>query len=239
MATGTFYLRPSADISLAHPVYPDTLTAGYLAINEEVSDGSATYIGCADVQEDFSCTSKFRMSLNGENKITKVISATLIFNGSMDGYYTEGNSSTSYCYCDVFASGSNVFSDSWIDTGSTPSNTNDLSNADIPNLVSAINNHISANGPGTMPEITIEIANELTNAASGTSSKSSITLDSYVSQVAIALECEYQSDIGIYHKVSGVWKPATAAYKKVNGAWVEITADEAKSTLSSSLCTKA
>lgn len=41
---GSLILRPSADISVDHFLYPNDGTAAYLLINEEVSDGSSTYI---------------------------------------------------------------------------------------------------------------------------------------------------------------------------------------------------
>lgn len=70
MATGTFILRPSADISLGHPVYPDTLGAGYLAINEEESDSTSTYIGFTSTPGAVvSYTSKFAMSILIPNTI--------------------------------------------------------------------------------------------------------------------------------------------------------------------------
>ena len=41
---GSICLRPSADISVGHILYPSNSTSAYLLINEEVSDGSSTYI---------------------------------------------------------------------------------------------------------------------------------------------------------------------------------------------------
>lgn len=41
---GSIVLRPSADISFMHVPYPANITEGYRLINEEVSDGDATYI---------------------------------------------------------------------------------------------------------------------------------------------------------------------------------------------------
>ena len=46
MATGSFILRPSGDISLDHVLTPSTLASGYLAINESVCDGDSTYLKC-------------------------------------------------------------------------------------------------------------------------------------------------------------------------------------------------
>lgn len=230
MATGTFYLRPSADISLGHPVYPDTLGAGYLAINEEVSDDSSTYIGVYQVTTDSAYTSVFKLSLNEIPEIINILSATFIFNGYVKGYEVEGNNTNAYCYCTVKINEQQIF------TGYTTAgqhNEDSLTDADMPDLVSVLNNHIKNSGIENIPDVTIEISTEVENAGSGKQAASS-----YVSQIAIALECEYAEGLNINHKVNGEWKAATAAYQKQNGAWIEITEDECKSILSGSFITK-
>lgn len=58
---GTFVLRPSADISVGHNLYPTDSSAAYLLINEEESDGNATYIA-SDIGEGAIATSKFALS---------------------------------------------------------------------------------------------------------------------------------------------------------------------------------
>jgi hypothetical protein len=56
--------------------------------------------------------------------------------------------------------------------------------------------------------------------------------------VYVELDCEYEAGLNIHHKVNGTWKQAQAAYQKQNGVWVEITEDECKNLLASSLCDK-
>ena len=58
---GTFVLRPSADISVGHNLYPTDISAAYLLINEEESDDDATYIA-SDKGEGAIATSKFALS---------------------------------------------------------------------------------------------------------------------------------------------------------------------------------
>lgn len=230
MATGTVYLRPSADISLGHPVYPETLTAGYLAICEEVSDGKATYIGVSDATSDFSYTSNFKLSLDGDYKIKNVLSATFKFSGGVSGYYIEGNEAIAKCECTVLFNGVEVFSD--YDVSGDYSTHTGLTDADMSDLTAAFNSYIGQNGAETIPEITVTILNSFQKG----SSKG--TLYSYTSQVAIKLECEYEAGLNIHHKLNGTWLQAQAAYQKQNGAWVEITEDACKSLLSNSLCDK-
>lgn len=231
-ATGTFYLRPSADISLTHPVVPDTLGAGYLAINEVVSDGAATYIGVDEITDGtgFDYTSTFKMSLDCEYKIKSILSAKFIFNGTVSGgsTVTQGASNIAHCECIVTLNGENVFSGERYEQGGDGKASDTLSNADMPNFVSVLNNFFNTNNVGNMPDIVININNSLAvNGGKGGTS--------YVSQVAIEIECEYISGLNIHHKIDCVWKQVQAAYQKQNGSWVEITEDECKSIMSNAV----
>ena len=237
MAEGTFYIRPSADISLGHPVYPETLGAGYLAISEQVSDGTSTYIGVTSAPDaDVSYSSSFTMNLEDEAKITKVLSATLKV-----GFSLNAPSSTdrrSRCNCSVAVSGETVFDeyleDQYLMDG-TKRTIGDLINGDndISSLVSKLNSHIETNGAGSLPEIRLN----LTNSAGMNNGTKSLG-KSYVTWACIELSCEYSSDIGVHRKINDSWVAATAAYQKQNGSWVEITEDECKTILQSSLCGK-
>lgn len=229
MAEGTFYIRPSADISLGHPVYPETLGAGYLAINEEIADGKATYIGVTTAPDgDVLCSSIFRMALDEEAKITKVLTATLRYSGDVQGNVSSGGES--YCTCDFSVSGGSVFSGKHYEetlSDDSEKRGDSLSDADMPNMAAAINSYISSNGAGSFPEITVAIA----NFAGHNNGTKSINV-SYVSQVYVELVCEYSQNFGVHRKVNGSWVAATAAYQKQSGSWVEITADECRAILS-------
>lgn len=226
-------LRPSADISLGHPVYPETLGAGYLAISEEISDGTSTYIGVTSAPDSaLTFASNFAMSpvSLGDQKVAKILTATLRY----DGYVYVGNDGTAYCNCSVKVSNDDAFSASDKEqktaTGGQGGRTNTLSNADMPDVANSITSHLVASGE--LPSVTAYIEN-YTDKDNGTK----YVRQSYVSQLAIELICEFPpTDIGIYHKTNGAWLAATAAYRKRNGAWVEITADECKSVLVNSLC---
>ena len=246
MATGIFYVRPSSDISLGHPVYPDTLGAGYLAINEEVSDGTATYIGATTNESGaaLSFSSSFKMALCEDVKIQRVNSAS--FNICSQVNATDGSSNSSslsehnvsvkvlnevvfdeYTRYRLLSGGEQV------DPGNLYGTISDTITVSMPNLISAINNYINSNGVGSFPEIQLDIES-LIATNNGTKS----IAKAYVTQVYIELECEYQSDIGIHHKVNSLWKPAIGAYQKVDGVWSEITAEECKEILLGGLITK-
>lgn len=229
MATGTFYVRPSADISLGHPVVPDTLGAGYLAINEEVCDGTATYIGNSAVSadDDLSVTSSFKMSMNEQAAISRVISATFGIYLNLKTHTDVTNSAS--CTATVFVSNNNVFNYSkqaMTTSENGGGSFSGLDRQDMPNLVTAINSFINSNGIGSFPEITITVYNEV----NGTNTKS--TGSSYVSQIYIELECEYVSGTNTYKKVNGAWLQAQKVYQKRSGSWVEISEDEFKTILS-------
>lgn len=237
MATGTFYLRPSADISLGHPVYPETLTAGYLAINEEVADGTATYIGYKgviggkDIENGASSASTFELTLTEEARITRVVSAKFGYVGTLN----EGNTTSSSkeecpsCSCAVFVLGNKVFDGEHtaiVNSEGSEQQKNGLENADMPNLVTAFNNAISHGN--TFPSVTVEVVNKLSEVLN-----TKLSTDSYVTQLYVALECEYTSGLPIHTKQNDTWLQPQKAYQKQSGTWVEITEDECKTILQS------
>ena len=230
MATGTFYLRPSADISLGHPVYPTTLLAGYLAISEEVADGTATYIGVTTSPDDTqSFSSTFAMRITSGEKITKVLTATFGYNGSTEVADGKGDSEHA---CTLQTGTTVLFSgkkgEKWMSDGNNYYG--NLDGEDMPDLVTYLNNYLAANGPGAFPQLELRID---TKVDKNNGSKN--VAQAFVSQVCVILECEYATGLGIHAKVNGEWKQAQAAYKKVNGAWVEITEEEAKQIIGTGL----
>lgn len=186
------YLRPSADISLNHPVHPNTLPSGYLAISETKSDGTSSYIGVWNVppenENHINCTSTFKMSLEQPLNIFRVISAKFKIVARVDN--TNSSGSKSECRCDVICGGERVFignmSQYRPSSSSSSDFSDDLTDRNMPNLVNAINNFIANNGIGVFPEIIIEI----TNKTSGVGSDKDNSVSSYVTQVYIELTCK-------------------------------------------------
>lgn len=235
MATGTFYIRPSADISLGHPVYPTTLSAGYLAINEKESDGASTYIGITSNSGSYvTYSSSFKMSLDDNVKITEVLSATFKYNGSVNSTTNStGNSAEdqdhSQCICTVLVSGTNVFDRrhyDWWEEGTIRDN---LTDADMPDLVAALNNYINTNG--SFPDIQLNVTN-IAQPDNGTKEKGY----SYVTTISIALTCNY-IPILPYVKKEGTWYTPKfgSSYKKVNGSWIKKTDDECRNYITSKM----
>jgi len=235
MATGTLILRPSADISLGHDVYPTDLGAGYLAINEEVDDGEATYLSVTSVAAADGAreaTSTFALAVAGGLKVKIYnVSAVTAF-----ATCTWGGSGNTPYYAKVEVLIDDVVYVTSDNTGSTQA-----ISFDCADLVEPINSYI-ANNNGALPNILLRITNGAYPVATETDDKTAGTVTNYSSatskcyQAYIELTCEYKEIIGICHKVNGEWMSTVAAYQKQGGVWAEITEDEAKSILSSSLC---
>lgn len=178
---GTLYLRPSADISLGHPVYPTTLSAGYLAINEEVSDGASTYIGYASSSTgEVSSTSRFSLSPDIKDNVSHVSSAKLYLIGSVTGNTQENaGQTTGYCSGSVSVSGETVFT--WDKSATSGVNVLSTVGTEMPDFVTFLNNYLAASGNKNIPDVVVEITNRVRH--------SNKTATSYVTQVAIELEC--------------------------------------------------
>lgn len=88
--TSILYLRPSADISINHSLYPADSTAAYLLIGEEEPDGASTYISHTFVADDtstYSKSSSFRFSCANLPQTYRIKSAKIIYiNYSVLGY---------------------------------------------------------------------------------------------------------------------------------------------------------
>ena len=212
MATGTFYLRPSADISVEHSLYPEGSTSAYMLINEETSDGEATYI-YKYCYNEYSATSSFKMNGEYPDKIPNITSAKLVINGDDDG--------SKNAYREIKAT---------VKIGSTSFEYSNTSNphisTDASDIAAEINNNLNN---GIVPNVEISIYSYLSdNQDVGTEG-----LTVYITQVYI--ELTYEFDLNIYTKSNGVWTQADAVYQKQGGVWTEITGDEGKSVLRSHL----
>lgn len=214
MASGTLILRPSADISVGHTLYPAGSPNAYLLISEEESDYSSTCISTSDT-----AASTFRLSGAGQAFKHRVTS--IYIHGDE---YVSGNGGTNYYQLDI-----NGLLTGEIEQNPTASkHTITLS---VPEAVEIINSYVSINR--CLPAINISI-----RSIADTSGEKSTTSKVGVSQVYLGISYEEVLGINVHKKVDGAWKEAQAAYQKVNGSWVEITEDEAKSILQSSFCTK-
>lgn len=226
MASGTLYLRPSADIYVEHYFFMSGAVDyhAYMCINEEVSDDAGSYIQVhtIGVTEE---TSKFKLS-NATTLTGKpfIVTAVNIMGDP------SAISSTSGTHRNRFSLEINgVETEAYL----VESNKNFDISVSAPGVIDAINEFIATKG--VLPDINIVITSY---AYEDTSSSKGGRVNSGVSQVYVAIHYEEITDIGIHHKVNGTWVAATAAYQKQNGSWVEITEAEAKTILQRSFCTK-
>ena len=86
IVTGTLILRPSADISVEHILYPADSAAAYLLINEEVSDEKTTYIRSPeplinDADGEETSTSKFELSNTTHLDVNRFIITSVSIEG--------------------------------------------------------------------------------------------------------------------------------------------------------------
>ena len=211
MATGTFILRPSADISVGHTLYPSDSTAAYLLINEETDDGSSTYITS---NSSSGLTSKFALSGNIPSELAKVTNIKVVHVSS-----NAASNYTSIINYSLEIDGTKVsVSDSF-----SPSDTSYIVYEKNITDTTFLN---KLNSSGAFSDLTLTITS---SCASNKSYK--------VNTTQVYLEVTYNTaDIGVHKKINGSWVAATQAYQKTNGAWTEITADECKAILQNSLC---
>lgn len=151
IVTGTLILRPSADISIEHSVYPSNSTNAYSLINEEVSDGAATYI--TSYAGKVAPESRLRLFGEPQHKIKKVTSITI------KGVPYNGSSSNT---------GSNKFRlcfDNEEFESATHSSSKDI-DLSLANAVTPINEYIAKNG--NLPDIDLVINSTATTNTGGT-----------------------------------------------------------------------
>ena len=81
----TLYLRPSADISIGHSLYPADSPSAYSLVNEEVNDHAATYIYSTytDTFSGTEFTSIFALSHSKSVKSKGVTSGKLVYDYAM------------------------------------------------------------------------------------------------------------------------------------------------------------
>ena len=176
LVTGTLILRPCADISVEHDLYPADSNAAYLLINEEESDGSATYIVSPPlVSTEILVTSKFKLLPASEM--------------SVKSFVITGVNIIGYSYC---SSG-----------GASPRNTLNLeingvemqqsvkttgkSDFDVafPDAIEAINNYVATHK--MLPEINITITSKTWDSSTGGKASPA---RSGISQIYVALGYE-------------------------------------------------
>ena len=246
MATGTFYLKPSADVSLGHSVYPADSTAGYLLINEEVPDEYTTYIyhEAAVSDSPVSVTSKFTLGYNEtlpENiKITDCTCHIRIKHSTDSGTATsthkligekcniilEIDNNEVLSFNTFFPIRTTNVRDNHMPNINTSGEYINPHNHSLFSLVNIINNYIKENN--SLPIITATITTSYDSySTSSNKEKLKIMIDEF------DIEIQYTDYINSYKKDGNEWMIISKAYKKVNDNWIEITESETSNLLNS------
>lgn len=146
LVSGTLYLRPSADISLGHGYWPNTLTAGYLAINEAESDDYTTYLS-TNMGDNFE--SVFSMAFAENAKPVSISTMKLV---AVDSFSDSTGLEHVQTYVVTLEDGTQ-YSATKTHSGSTSGFV--VTEFDLSSIVNAINNHIGETG--SFPAITLTV----------------------------------------------------------------------------------
>ena len=233
MATNTIVFRPSADIYVNHIKFPTASTTAFNLINEEVSDGAATYIrGKRSEVGDFTPILSSSFKLNSKdiismNKfiITDVHVAGECYHFDNDDIMLYEDGAYIHIYLNI--NGNEVFKDIEYDIK------NLKFDYQIAEAIVSLNNYIALYNK--LPELTFRIETKSV-------SKSGETKTQYdtpgLTQIYFTIMYEEMIGLNIFSKSNGTWKQATKAYQKQNGMWTEITEEEAKTILASNIIVK-
>ena len=183
---GTFYLRPSADISVDDTIdhYPSSGYYPYMLINEEVADDDATYIKLSCTPgESKTAYAEFELSGFPQQRVTKInsiLGGRRYFSTHNFANNAKRNASVSLYLCidgeEYVGFAGNAYEDvnNWT-TYETEFN----------GALSAINDYITANGK--LPNMTLKLRMDVVDGTEN-GSKSEVWVN--VSQAYVVIECE-------------------------------------------------
>lgn len=181
----TLYLRPSADVSFSGDKYPTSLTNGYLAISEEVSDEFATYIGGSSSTmhtSSYDVNGTFSLSLGTPIKVNKVFGGEVTVKCSFRGSFKVDGT-----FLEVVVS---VLGVEYILISKQYGNVDGIfvESANIPSeMANKINDYVSVNG--VFPEMSVYLRAHASNYVDGQTTKTESMAK--IDQAYLALECEY------------------------------------------------
>lgn len=186
---GTLYMRPSVDISLEHRVYPSGLSAGYLAISEEVSDGSTTYIYVeTDTKttnpSEVEATSIFGLTISKDVIVEKILVARLMCDIRNTVNDENERQKTT---CSLIVNGVEVCTGYILTTvmaNGEEDRVDTLTGMDMSVFISTVNQYIQENG-GNLPSIYLKVHNYAKASGTVNSALSGLT------RAYIGCECEY------------------------------------------------
>ena len=197
------YLRPSADISIEHGLYPAESTSAYSLINEEINDGSATYISHTFDANDattWSKTSSFVFSASQNMPSSDLYKIKQAFFYTDEGTNVELTAATLENYCievTIRIDDNNVITIDNVNGGVYFTNLINISS--FPQSVS------------------VTVTTKCDSCTAG--SKSSTT-----TRLLTQLYIEIVYETHIRRKVNDVigWRVADIVYQKINNTWTQI-----------------
>lgn len=207
-----FCFRPSADISLQHE---SSLTAGYLAICEEILDGDSTLIQSLGQPGEHTEVSEFRLSGTVPSEKIKIVGLYAIVSSQNANGSVDRNTCT-------LTIGDKSQTAEFLPTAAGTGDSYNVSACEFDELLDLVNAYIKANGVGSFPDATISIT---TSTNSPENSKGTYPYTK-ISQVYLEVVYQRESGLNIYSKSSGGWVQSQSVYQKQSGTWVEITEDE-------------
>lgn len=239
-------LRPAMDISTGHPL-PSGFSGVYQLLSEEIADDDTTRIGCEAVGSETtgSVTSEYTSVVGFVGGVSnkKIIQIRPVFrysaytsehaggiaNSKLGLSFTVGEAAYDIHHDDITTTNGAANSGDTYQT--TIYDTEDeyviLPDSD---LITTINTYSS------MPQINMSIYTYTYGPYEKTSLKATSGAASlWVTQVYLEVIYEDSLGIGVIKKIDNVWTAAIAAYQKHSGAWGEISEDDCKSILASSL----
>lgn len=227
MAVNTTKIKPCADISGSHILFPEGSSAAYLLVNEEVADDDSTYIlhdgggssGSSDIHSSVFKLTQSNMPLNYE-----LIAASISLRGKAEAA-SNGTLVGGSISCTVKMNGIEYSFDTFTCTSSNYSVY--LANLSDQSFITDFNNYLRTNNKS--PEIELSIFTKPNQYENGT--KGVVWGSVRITQVYMSLTY----DMGVYRKIGDNWMRVTEAYRKQNGGWFEIDEDEFKSIIQSNL----
>ena len=221
MARKKFILKPVADISLQHSLYPADSTTGYNLINEEVDDGDATYIykSVLATREEETVTSTFKMGCDNVPDNYYPIACWLHTNiKSTMGSDDEKSSVT--LSLQLGENSEDLFTIEL--TNGLMGGTYDYEYRPIRiyNLEKKIQNFYEESQNNSDPQIILSITTHIE------ASSAEKATDHEVKIGQVYLEVEYTDYMQSSIKCSTEWAKPVTTYKKINGTWSELTETE-------------
>lgn len=225
MASGTFILRPSADldeVGSGNSFLTNIDAPKYSLISEEVADGDSTYLH----GHDGTYYGAFRISGEIPNVefAVKEIRITANYKIDKSGKYANNVSSSDV---DISLHLNDACSSSW----NLPSTDNDNMDA-----YASATNTVASNYSDFLKELNLGLDSDgvsffsniklvlITECNKTESSKDGVSTNDFrISQIYV--EVDYEEIFG-FHKVSGSWRGAYETYKKENGNWVSIANED-------------